>query len=88
MWCFDCFFKPLLFTPNEKQPLISPVVECPICFEQVKLVSLPKCNHRFCKECIRHWMMMKKGKTFCCPLCRQKFKKLETNYFLSRNRFA
>lgn len=43
--------------------------ECPICFlEKNENIEL-KCNHSFCKSCIKRWLIEKKDE---CPLCREK----------------
>jgi hypothetical protein len=44
---------------------------CPVCLSNVnraRVYRLKKCNHQFCKQCLRHWIHTKH---FNCPLCRQ-----------------
>ena len=48
---------------------INCIKECPICFlEKDENIEL-KCNHTFCKSCIKRWLT-EKGDT--CPICREK----------------
>lgn len=38
------------------------MVECPICqdeFEKDQMVGIPSCEHRFCKECLDHYLSNK-----------------------------
>jgi len=46
-------------------------VECNICFNfMMEPVSLPKCGHKFCIQCISKLFKMSSDR--CCPLCRGK----------------
>lgn len=41
---------------------------CPICYDHIEKVTLTKCSHIFCEECINEYT---KGKTIVeCPMCR------------------
>ena len=48
--------------------------QCPICLEfkskQFETLTKP-CNHRFCNECIQHWIENSKRDSEC-PVCRAK----------------
>lgn len=47
------------------------MVECPICYEDVRIPSCIKpCNHMYCHKCITKWLT----KSNKCPLCRKKCK--------------
>jgi hypothetical protein len=39
---------------------------CPICLENIKKEKKLKCNHSFCKNCIKTW----KHESNTCPICR------------------
>jgi hypothetical protein len=39
---------------------------CPICLENIKKEKKLKCNHSFCKNCIKTW----KHENNTCPICR------------------
>ena len=39
-----------------------PKMECPICYEEVRLMMALKCGHKFCTNCIR--------KLRACAMCR------------------
>lgn len=42
--------------------------ECPVCFNSHdKTVTLKKCNHSFCEDCIKNWLKNHKN---TCPICR------------------
>lgn len=42
--------------------------ECPICYnESNKYIEITKCQHKFCENCIKTWLL-ENAKT--CPLCR------------------
>ena len=52
-----------------------PVTECPICFDERKLIHLHPCQHDICPGCL---LRMKKTSIdsreqlqFACPMCRQ-----------------
>jgi len=54
--------------------------ECDICYEnhkQVNFVKIVDCKHEFCKNCVKQIIAINKDKC-CCPLCRGKIKKIET----------
>ena len=64
------------------------MVECPICYEDVRIPScIRPCSHMFCHKCINQWLK----KNPACPVCRtecdiEKFKvekEPATGYFSS-----
>lgn len=47
--------------------------ECCVCLEEKGLVSLPKCIHEVCIECLRKiYFNGCEGASGMCPLCRNK----------------
>ena len=47
--------------------------ECCVCLEEKRLVSLPKCIHEVCIECLRKiYFCGFEGTSGMCPLCRKK----------------
>lgn len=46
------------------------ISECPICYEDKKLVEL-NCSHGFCKKCIIDWAFTCDS-VINCPICREK----------------
>lgn len=50
------------------QPRKTIMNECPICLKEKVLVSLKRCKHYFCVECITKWVSSNVEPT--CPLCR------------------
>lgn len=58
--------------------------ECPICLENTNLVTLARCKHAFCVECISEWLSSNNYEKVKCPICRKliKFKKKSyPNYY-------
>jgi hypothetical protein len=47
------------------------ISECPVCYENKKLVQLKNCSHSFCKKCILDWAFSC-DYTINCPVCREK----------------
>ena len=48
--------------------------ECPICFERKHRsleTAIVPCNHKFCNDCIQHWIENSKRDSEC-PVCRSK----------------
>lgn len=58
------FAKKLLLQQKE-------LLTCPVCHEDhkdVDNITLTKCTHIFCKDCLKTWLEEKES----CPLCREK----------------
>tara|TARA_B100000886_G_C20378644_1_gene472947 strand:+ start:414 stop:977 length:564 start_codon:yes stop_codon:yes gene_type:complete len=55
-------YKNLISEKNEK------LDECPICYaESEKYIKINKCEHKFCENCIKKWLL---DNAITCPLCR------------------
>ena len=55
-------YKNLICEKNEK------LDECPICYgESEKYIKINKCEHKFCENCIKKWLL---DNAITCPLCR------------------
>ncbi|KAH7644497.1 e3 ubiquitin-protein ligase nrdp1-like [Dermatophagoides farinae] len=58
------------FDQTRFETKISDEFLCPICLDVLdNPVYLPNCDHVFCNECIKNWMMMNKSQT--CPMDRK-----------------
>lgn len=62
--------------------------ECPICYEKNKkmwLITLPDCNHRFCRTCVDRIVSSGRCKygRFVCPLCRHQYRFTTNPLFIS-----
>lgn len=48
--------------------------ECAICLSAFELesnvISHPKCNHKFHKDCLEHWMQVGTSEQSLCPICK------------------
>jgi hypothetical protein len=63
--------------------------ECPICLENIDLVSLEdidsvvetQCNHLFCKICLQEWQG-REIKPHLCPMCRTEIGSISISYRL------
>ena len=55
-------------------------LECAICYCHDKPFTITKCNHLFCKECLKTWL----SQSVQCPSCRMQIKqpKLSGNELL------
>jgi len=47
------------------------ISECPVCYENKKLIQLKNCSHTFCKQCILDWAFTCDS-IINCPVCREK----------------
>ena len=48
------------------------IIECPICFSDSETsIKIKKCNHLFCEDCIKKWLIEHKN---TCPVCRVNLK--------------
>lgn len=55
-------YNNLISEKNEK------LDECPICYgESEKYIKINKCEHKFCENCIKKWLL---DNAITCPLCR------------------
>ena len=78
-----CWLKNVSFDLNQTDlnlidlfPVAQPTINtqnenCPVCMEKLngdKNISITKCNHKFCSECLIKSARIKND----CPLCRQK----------------
>lgn len=75
MFCFvkDCcglIYKKPKYVKNE----------CPICLEETNLVTLVKCKHAFCEDCISEWIVSNNCKKVECPLCRKVIRLKKRSY--------
>jgi hypothetical protein len=60
-------------TDNEK---VDPeMINCPICYDNVKIPYVTSCNHSFCYTCIDKLITTSKNKDWACPICRTLCKK-------------
>ena len=60
-------------TDNEK---VDPeTINCPICYDNVKIPYVTSCNHSFCYNCIDKLMTTSKNQDWACPICRTLCKK-------------
>lgn len=76
-------FRKQFQTPAKSiEPVIKSALEnpseddkkCVLCMDYLKNVSLTKCGHLFCWECILDWLNQKEE----CPVCREPHKPSET----------
>ena len=64
--------------------------ECNICYEKqskCNFINL-NCNHNFCKDCIKQLITINIEKNKCCPFCRGKISKIETNTYKIQKEFV
>ena len=71
-----CFYVWLVrccggFEDPERTSILPPMEECPICLEVTPIVTLDRCGHKFCQQCINEWHSIHREKAMC-PLCREK----------------
>lgn len=60
-------------TDNEK---VDPeTINCPICYDNVKIPYVTTCNHSFCYNCIDKLITTSKNQDWACPICRTLCKK-------------
>jgi hypothetical protein len=52
------------------------MIECPICYDNVKVECITECGHTFCKACMDRWF--RKGH-MDCPLCRSRIQAVVQN---------
>ena len=45
------------------------IIECPICLNNINSGLSTNCNHKYCKKCIKTWII-KMGKD-TCPICKR-----------------
>lgn len=56
-------------TDNEK---VDPeTINCPICYDNVKISYITTCNHNFCYNCVDTLMTRSKTQHWVCPICRK-----------------
>lgn len=50
-------------------------INCPICYENVKISYVTTCKHNFCYSCVDTLMSRSKNQEWVCPICRKICKK-------------
>jgi len=55
-----------------RQPNVSELVDCPICYEVLQNAKSLPCLHTFCLQCLKdYWKDKRAGESVDCPLCRK-----------------
>ena len=65
-------------TTKKDKNLIDPEDECSICMDlliEKEVLSINKCKHAFCRDCLKLWLEEKKQ----CPMCKQDIEEEEEN---------
>lgn len=47
------------------------MTECPICYETTHNNTKLVCDHTFCKNCVKEWLMKSDSDDCTCPMCRK-----------------
>ena len=46
-------------------------ITCPICYDDVKIAYVTKCNHNFCYGCVDNLISRSTNNEWACPICRK-----------------
>jgi hypothetical protein len=46
-------------------------ITCPICYDDVKIAYVTKCNHNFCYGCVDKLISRSTNNEWACPICRK-----------------
>ena len=60
---------------TENETVNPKTINCPVCYEDVKISYVTTCNHNFCYNCVDKLMTTSKNQHWACPICRTICKK-------------
>ena len=62
-------------TKSNNEKVNSNTINCPICYEDVKIPYVTNCNHNFCYSCVDKLISRSTNNEWACPICRKICKK-------------